>query len=77
MFPNLSIMVKQYLCVPASSTSSERSFSIAGNIVTERRNRLLPENVEMLTFLKINFEYIPLVTEVKDIDEESKGEIPE
>ena len=70
-------MVKQYLCVPASSTSSERSFSIAGNIVTERRNRLLPENVEMLTFLKINFEYIPLVTQVKDIDEESKGEIPE
>ena len=68
MFPNLSILAKQYLCIPASSTSSERCFSIANNIVTKSRNRLLPENVEMLTFLKNNFEYIPLDTHVKDID---------
>ena len=59
-FPNLYTVVKQYLCIPASSTSSERAFSIANNIVTKRRNRLLPENVEMLTFLKNNFEYVPV-----------------
>ena len=59
MFPNLSMLAKYYLCIPASSTSSERSFLIANNIVTKRRNRLLPENVEMLTFLKNNFEFIP------------------
>ena len=59
MFPNLSMLAKHYLCIPASSTSSERSFLIANNIVTKRRNRLLPENVEMLTFLKNNFKYIP------------------
>ena len=75
MFPNLSILVKQYLCVPATSTSSERCFSIANNIVTKSRNRLLPENVEMLTFLQNNFKYIPHETTVKDIDNESEGEV--
>ncbi|CAL4122636.1 unnamed protein product [Meganyctiphanes norvegica] len=68
MFPNLSILVKQYLCVPATSTSSERCF-------TKSRNRLLPENVEMLTFLQNNFKYIPPETTVKDIDNESEGEV--
>ena len=37
-FPNLYTLSKQYLCIPASSTSSERAFSIANNIVTKRRN---------------------------------------
>ena len=55
----------QYLCIPASSTSSERAFSVANNIVTKRRNRLLPENVQMLTFLKNNFEYVPVPRNTK------------
>ena len=59
MFPNLSMLAKYYLCIPASSTSSERSFSIANNIVTKSRNKSSSENVEMITFLKNNFEYIP------------------
>ena len=64
-FPNLYTLAIQYLCIPASSTSSERAFSVANNIVTKRRNRLLPENVQMLTFLKNNFEYVPVPRNTK------------
>ena len=37
-FPNLYTLAIQYLCIPASSTSSEHAFSVANNIVTKRRN---------------------------------------
>ena len=67
-YPYLCTMVTYYLCVPASSTPSERCFSTAGNIVTKTRNRLLPENVNMLTFLKNNYHSIPNITKVKNIE---------
>ena len=38
---------KKYLSVPATSTPSERAFSIAGGIVNKKRACLLPENVSM------------------------------
>ena len=66
-YPHLCQLVKHYLCVPASSTPSERAFSTAGNIVTKNRNRLLPANVNILTFLKNNFHYIPKDTKVQEL----------
>jgi len=39
------------LSVPTSSTSSERSFTFAGNTLADRRSRLLPELVDSLMFL--------------------------
>jgi len=39
------------LSVPASSTSSERSFSLAGCTLADRRSRLSPELVDGLMFL--------------------------
>ncbi|KAK1172462.1 zinc finger BED domain-containing protein 1-like [Acipenser oxyrinchus oxyrinchus] len=53
-FPLLSKLVKKYLCIPASSVSSERMFSSGGNTVTPLHNRLDPENVNMLVFLSRN-----------------------
>ena len=66
--PDLCLLVKQFLCIPATSTPSERSFSIAGNICTKNRNRLLPENVNMLCFLRNNLKHIPTDTEVLDLE---------
>ena len=42
VFPNLSKMALDILSIPSTSAPSERLFSDAGQVVTERRNRLGP-----------------------------------
>ena len=51
-YPILSIMAKDIILVPVSTVSSESYFSLAGRIIEERRRRLLPETMEMLTCIK-------------------------
>ncbi len=51
---HLSQLARKYLCVCATSTSSERLFIAAGNVVTPLRAHLKPDKVEMLTFLSKN-----------------------
>jgi hypothetical protein len=41
----------------ASSVSSERAFSSAGITITKRRNRLKPDIVEALQFLKCTYHH--------------------
>jgi len=52
----LSEIALKYSCIPATSVPSERVFSKAGQIVSARRNRLLPDNVDKLIFLNANLE---------------------
>ncbi|XP_069128352.1 E3 SUMO-protein ligase ZBED1-like [Argopecten irradians] len=54
IYPNLSVFVKQYLCVPATSVPSERIFSCAGNTLTNKRASLSEDNVDKLIFLNKN-----------------------
>jgi hypothetical protein len=51
-YPILSIMARDIMVVPVSTVSSESCFSLTGRILEERRRRLLPEHVEMLTCIK-------------------------
>ncbi|KAL5267281.1 hypothetical protein ACHWQZ_G004350 [Mnemiopsis leidyi] len=53
-FPNLSKLVRVYLCPPPSSVASERAFKVAKNVVGDRRLSMRPENLEMNMFLKYN-----------------------
>ena len=53
-YPTLANLAKYYLCVCATSVPSERIFSKSGYICNKHRNRLLPENVNILTFLSAN-----------------------
>lgn len=51
---NLKHVALKYLCIPGCSTPSERVFSKAGQIITERRSRLKPERINELLFLSEN-----------------------
>lgn len=52
MFPNLSKLFLKLSCVPATSASSERNFSTCGNIVTDKRSLILPENVNNIILVR-------------------------
>ena len=58
VFPHLTSLVKKLICITASSVPSESLFSKAGQITTERRNRLKPTLVESLIFLKENLIFL-------------------
>ena len=51
-YPRLSVLAKKYLCIPASSVSSERVFSLAGHLVNKKRARMSPSHVDTFHFLK-------------------------
>jgi hAT family C-terminal dimerisation region len=53
-FPTLSKIAKKYLAVYACSTSSERLFSDAGNLLTAKRTRMSPKLFKRIMFLKRN-----------------------
>ncbi|XP_050062310.1 E3 SUMO-protein ligase ZBED1-like [Aphis gossypii] len=50
----LSEIALKYIMIPATSVPSERIFSKAGQIMSARRNRLLPDNLDTLVFLNKN-----------------------
>ena len=53
-YPRVSILAKRYLCIPVTSSPSERAFSTSDNIVTCHRAALKPDAVDRLVFLAKN-----------------------
>ena len=53
-YPIVTQAARKYLCIPASSATSERTFSKSGHIVRARRTRLSDEHVKELSFLSWN-----------------------
>ena len=51
-YPILALLAKDVLTVPASTISSESTFSLAGRVIEERRRRLAPDMVEVLSCIK-------------------------
>lgn len=54
MYPRLYNVAKHTLNVPATSTPSERSFSVAGRLLEDRRSVLDPDKADQLLFLHSN-----------------------
>ena len=53
-FPRLANIAKRYLCIPATSVSSERVFSFSGRIADKRRSRLSAPMIDAIVFLHKN-----------------------
>ncbi|XP_067252965.1 zinc finger BED domain-containing protein 4-like [Chanodichthys erythropterus] len=63
-FPALALAACKYPCAPCTSIDSERLFSVASDVMDEKRNRMDSEKAEMLIFLKKN---LPLEIEVVNL----------
>ena len=50
-YPLLAQLARKYLAPPCTTVPSEKLFSTASNIVTDKRTRLDIDKVEMLLFL--------------------------
>ncbi len=55
-YPTLVLLARMLLHTPATSVPSESLFSQAGLVCTYLRNRLSPENLEIITYIKQNME---------------------
>jgi len=54
LLPQLFKVACRILCVPASSSASERVFSTAGRLLEKRRTNLSPDSTNSLLFLHSN-----------------------
>ena len=54
LFPKLATIAKKFLCITATSVSSERFISKAGELMSERRSSLKDSTVDMILFLNKN-----------------------
>jgi len=52
IFPQLSLLAKSLLGVPASSATSERVFSSSGRVLEKRRQSLSPDTVDDILMIR-------------------------
>ena len=55
IYPNIAKVAQERLCTLATSVPCERLFSKAGLVLTDRRNRLSDNKVNMILFLNSNY----------------------
>jgi hAT family C-terminal dimerisation region len=75
-YPVWASLARDYLPIMASSVSSERAFSSAGVTISKRRNRLKPDIVEALQFLKCLHRRELICREEPSMISESQMETP-
>ena len=56
-YPTLASLEKKILAIEATSAASERLFSTAGRVITHDRNRLDPNTVGQILYVKSNLDW--------------------
>ena len=74
-FPQLAKFARKYLAIPATSVSSERLFSDAGNLISVKRTNLDTKLVGQMLFLKRNIKTMQVFAPEWDEDETDHIEI--
>ncbi|XP_049763106.1 uncharacterized protein LOC126091866 [Schistocerca cancellata] len=59
--PGLAAVARCILCIPATSAPSERCFSKAGMLLTNRRSQLNTERVSDLLLINNNYNFVSVV----------------
>ena len=54
LYSCVSVLARKYLSIPATLVPSERAFSFIDQLVNEKRASLLPDRVNILSFLAGN-----------------------
>ena len=57
MYPDICKLAERILHIPATSAPAERVFSVASNVINNKRARLAPDNANVLIFLHDNAEF--------------------
>lgn len=57
-YPKLFQLSLKFVCVLGTSSLSESTFSMAKNLITQKRSSLMPETINNLMFLKSHFDDI-------------------
>ena len=70
--PHISVLAKQFLCIPATSAPSERVFSSAGLTIAKTRASLHPDNASDLIFLHNSWPYAEKYDLKRKAEEEEK-----
>lgn len=65
-YPYLAALARRVLAVPASSSSVERLFSNAGNVITKKRCSLTNNHAKQLTLLHLNWKHVPVNIKMKN-----------
>lgn len=58
LMPKLSTVARSTYCIPATSTPSERVFSIAGLTINNKRSQLSPNNLDHIIFIHDNYTFV-------------------
>ena len=53
-YPLVAKVAQRLLAIPATSVASERLFSKAADVITKKRNRLVPRKADRIVFLMEN-----------------------
>ena len=72
VYPHLAVLAEAILAVQATSAPTERVFSVTGRTISDERGSLLPENAEILIFLKGAWKLVDAMLEEEEEEEEEE-----